>query len=137
MLADDLDANEVDNELGKIDNDFRAGLDAYTEGRYDDCIRSLDDVLAALPTHEQALELRQQAVALRRGRAGADRRAADRLSARPGSPARLIGVRVAGALAGAVSRVASPAPVPRGPRPPRRRRTTREPGRLGDPQRRR
>jgi serine protease Do len=71
VLADDLEQNKVNNDLGKIDNDFRAGLDAYTEGRYDDSIRSLDDVLAALPTHQQAQELRQQAVALREIERGA------------------------------------------------------------------
>ena len=71
VLAEDLEANKVNNELGKIDKDYRAGVDAYTEGRYDDCIRSLDAVLAALPTHQHAQQLRQQAVALRELERGA------------------------------------------------------------------
>ena len=86
VLADDLEQNKVNNDLGKIDNDFRAGLDAYTDGRYDDSIRSLDDVLAALPTHQQAQELRQQAVALREIERGA-------LGGEPAPPG---GFRIAG-----------------------------------------
>jgi S1-C subfamily serine protease len=65
VLSEDLSANEVDNQLGNIDNDYRDGLDAYFEARYDDCIRYFDDVLAALPSHVQAQSFRQEAVARR------------------------------------------------------------------------
>src|SRR5690606_11698688 len=77
-LAEDFDANDVSNAPGEIDEKYQAGLDAFLEGRYDDSIDNLDDVLAALPSHQQAQDLRQQAVALRKQ---------ERESAPPADPA--------------------------------------------------
>ena len=119
MLADDLEANDVTNELGKIDDDFRAGLDAYTESRFDDCIHSLDDVLAALPTHQQAQRLRQQAVALREAERGptGETPPSPRPTRIPGWLVALGGV--AGALvAGALWRRLRPPPPAPPPAPP-------------------
>lgn len=65
-LAMDFDANDVSNEPGEIDENYQAGLDAFLAGHYDDAIENLDDVLAALPSHQQAQDLRQQAVTLRK-----------------------------------------------------------------------
>jgi hypothetical protein len=56
---------EVDTEPGEVDQDYRAGLDAYYEGRYGDAIARFDSVLAVIPSHLQAHQYRDAAQSLR------------------------------------------------------------------------
>lgn len=65
VIAEELARNDVRNELGKIDNDYRSGLDDYYNGRYSAAIEKFDQVLATVPSHAQAQEYRQQALSLR------------------------------------------------------------------------
>ena len=64
---------KVDTALGRVDRDFRAGLDAYFEGRYTDSIERLDAVLAVIPSHIQAHEYRDKAQAQREAEGGGPR----------------------------------------------------------------
>ncbi len=65
LIAEELSKSGVKNDLGKIDTDYRDGLNAYYDGRYSDSIERFDAVLAAVPSHAQAQEYRQKAVGLR------------------------------------------------------------------------
>jgi hypothetical protein len=65
VISRELGKAGVKNELGKIDRDFRGGLDDYLAGRYTASIEKFDQVLAAVPSQAQAQEYRQQAVSLR------------------------------------------------------------------------
>jgi S1-C subfamily serine protease len=65
LIAEELAKAGVKNTLGKIDNDYRDGLNEYYEGHYTAAIEKFDSVLATVPSHAQAQEYRQQAVALR------------------------------------------------------------------------
>jgi len=67
LLAD----AEVDTELGQVDRDFRAGVDAYYAGQYTESIERFDAVLAIIPSHLQAHEYRDDAQT-RRGAQGGD-----------------------------------------------------------------
>ena len=60
-IANLLDANQVKNALGPMDQAYRAGLDAYFGGRYTEAINKLDSVLAASPDNAIAQTYRQQA----------------------------------------------------------------------------
>jgi serine protease Do len=65
VIAEELSKAGVKNELGKIDKDYRDGLNDYYEGRYTSAIEKFDQVLAAVPSHAQAQDYRQQAVSRR------------------------------------------------------------------------
>jgi serine protease Do len=65
VISKELAKAGVDNQLGKIDRDFRGGLNDYYEGRYTAAIEKFDQVLAVVPSHAQAQEYRQQAIGLR------------------------------------------------------------------------
>jgi hypothetical protein len=65
VIRDLLEAAEVDTELGQVDRDYRAGVDAYYEGRYGDAIARFDAVLAIIPAHVQAHQYRAAAQRLR------------------------------------------------------------------------
>jgi hypothetical protein len=65
VIAEELSKAGVKNELGKIDKDYRDGLNDYYEGRYTSAIEKFDQVLAAVPSHAQAQDYRQQAVGRR------------------------------------------------------------------------
>ena len=65
VISQELAKAGVKNELGKIDKDFRRGLSDYYAGRYTPAIEAFDQVLAAVPSHAQAQDYRQQAVSLR------------------------------------------------------------------------
>jgi hypothetical protein len=65
VIRDLLTAAKVDTELGQVDRDYRAGVDAYYEGRYGDAIARFDAVLAIIPAHVQAHHYREAAQRLR------------------------------------------------------------------------
>ena len=65
LISEELSKSGVKNDFGKIDTDYRGGLNAYYDGRYTDSIEKFDAVLAAVPSHAQAQEYRQKAVGLR------------------------------------------------------------------------
>ncbi|MBX6722768.1 MAG: hypothetical protein IRY92_05990, partial [Dactylosporangium sp.] len=65
VIRDLLAAAEVDTDLGQVDRDYRAGVDAYYEGRYGDAIARFDSVLAIIPAHVQAHRYRDAAQRLR------------------------------------------------------------------------
>ena len=71
-IAAELDKNKVHNDLAPVDQHYRAGLDAYYDGRYTDAVESFDAVLAIVPSHVQAHEFRDMAQSLREAE-GADR----------------------------------------------------------------
>jgi len=56
--------NGVTNELGQVDEAYRAALDAYFQGDYRTAVEGFDEVLALSPTHEQAQELKVEATKL-------------------------------------------------------------------------
>jgi hypothetical protein len=64
-IAAELQRHGVHNDLGKVDKDWRDGLDAYYAGHYSDAIAKFDAVLAVVPSHSQAQEYQQKAVTLR------------------------------------------------------------------------
>jgi len=64
-IAAELQRHGVHNDLGKLDKDWRDGLDAYYAGHYSDAIAKFDAVLAVVPSHTQAQEYQQKAVTLR------------------------------------------------------------------------
>jgi serine protease Do len=66
VISDVLAKAQVKNQLGKVDKDYRAGLAAYYDGRYTEAIEAFDQVLAAIPSHAQAQEYRQDALNRRR-----------------------------------------------------------------------
>lgn len=61
---------EAENELGQVDRDYRAGLDAYYAGEYTESIERFDSVLAIIPSHVQAHEYRDEAQAMREEQGG-------------------------------------------------------------------
>jgi serine protease Do len=69
-IAKELELNEVLNTLGPVDRDYRAGLDAFYGGRYTESIEKFDAVLAIIPSHRQAHDLRDEAQALRDAEGG-------------------------------------------------------------------
>jgi hypothetical protein len=70
VIRELLERAEVDTELGAVDRDFRAGLNAYYAGQYTDSIERFDAVLAIIPSHVQAHTYRDQAQALRAEQGG-------------------------------------------------------------------
>jgi len=65
LITDELAKNKVHNDLGKIDKDYRDGLNDYYDGRYTEAIAKFDSVLAMAPSHIQAQQYQQKAVSLR------------------------------------------------------------------------
>jgi serine protease Do len=61
----ELQRQGVHNDLGKVDKDYRDGLDAYYAGHYSEAITKFDSVLALVPSHAQAQQYQQKAVTLR------------------------------------------------------------------------
>lgn len=61
LVVELLAQNGVANELGPIDETYRAGIDAYFAGDFQTALDSFEQVLALSPTHQQAEEYRQQA----------------------------------------------------------------------------
>ncbi len=61
MIAEVLNRNGVKNELGRIDETYRQGLGHYFEGDFDKATASFDQVLAIVPSHQQAQEFKQRA----------------------------------------------------------------------------
>jgi hypothetical protein len=60
-----LTAANVETGLGQVDQDYRAGLDAFYQGRYGEAIVRFDAVLAIIPSHIQAHQYREAAQSLR------------------------------------------------------------------------
>lgn len=65
LVTEMLARNGVANELGPVDQAYRAGVDAFFAGDYRTAIEKLDEALALNPKHQQAQELRVEAVKLR------------------------------------------------------------------------
>jgi S1-C subfamily serine protease len=65
LIEAELARHGVHNDLGKVDKDYRDGLDAYYAGHYSEAITKFDSVLALVPSHAQAQEYQQKAVTLR------------------------------------------------------------------------
>lgn len=61
LVREMLARNGVTNELGPIDEAYRAGLTALYEGDYAAAIERFDEVLGLSPTHQQAQELKVEA----------------------------------------------------------------------------
>jgi serine protease Do len=61
---------KIETGLGQVDQDYRAGLDAFYAGRYGDAIVRFDAVLAIIPSHIQAHQYRDAAQSLRDDEAG-------------------------------------------------------------------
>jgi hypothetical protein len=61
---------EADTEPGQVDTDFRAGVDAYHDGRYTEAIERFDSVLAIIPSHVQAHSYRDLAQQSREAEGG-------------------------------------------------------------------
>ncbi|MGQ0669393.1 MAG: trypsin-like peptidase domain-containing protein [Actinomycetota bacterium] len=61
LVLEMLSQNGVSNELGPIDEAYRAGLGAYFAGDYRTAVKRFDEVLALSPTHQQAQEFRVEA----------------------------------------------------------------------------
>ena len=64
IVTEMLARNGVTNELGPIDETYRAGVDAYYSGDYQTAIARFDEVLALSPEHQQAQELKVEATKL-------------------------------------------------------------------------
>jgi hypothetical protein len=64
IVSEMLARNGVTNELGPIDETYRAGVDAYYSGDYQTAIARFDEVLAVSPEHQQAQELKIEATKL-------------------------------------------------------------------------
>ena len=64
IVTEMLAQNGVPNELGPIDESYRAGVNAYYSGDYQTAITKFDEVLALSPDHEQAQELKVEATKL-------------------------------------------------------------------------
>ncbi len=64
IVTEMMAQNGVTNELGPIDESYRAALDAYYQGDYRTAVTRFDEVLALSPTHEQAQELKVEATKL-------------------------------------------------------------------------
>jgi serine protease Do len=64
LVTEMLARNGVTSELGSIDQSYRAGVDAYYSGDYQTAIERFDEVLALVPGHEQAQELKVEATKL-------------------------------------------------------------------------
>ena len=67
-----LQRQGVHNDVGKVDKDYRDGLDAFYAGHYSEAITKFDSVLAVVPSQVQAQQYQQKAVTLRQaeGEAG-------------------------------------------------------------------
>lgn len=61
LVTEMLAQNGVANALGPVDEEYRAGIDAYFSGDYQAAIERFDQVLAVSPTHQQAQEYRVEA----------------------------------------------------------------------------
>ncbi len=70
VIRDVLERAEIDTELGLVDRDYRAGLEAYYDGRYTESIERFDSVLAIIPSHRQAHDFRAEAQSLREVQGG-------------------------------------------------------------------
>jgi serine protease Do len=62
LVQELLSRNSVDNTLTDTDRAYRDGVNAYYNGDYRSAVTSLDKVLEQVPSHQQAQELRKQAV---------------------------------------------------------------------------
>jgi S1-C subfamily serine protease len=62
LITEMLSRNGVTYALSDLDVQYREALEHYYAGRYGDAIETFDAVLARVPAHQQAQELRQLAV---------------------------------------------------------------------------
>ncbi len=64
LVSEMLARNGATNELGPIDEAYRAGVDAFFAGDYRTAISKFDEVLGLSPTHQQAQEYKVEATKL-------------------------------------------------------------------------
>jgi hypothetical protein len=102
-ITEQLTAAKVEIGLGRVDQDFRAGLDALYEGRYTDSIERFDAVLAVIPSHIQAHAYRDMAQAQRDAEGGGPRAENGMISSVRGWLDGRSGTLVAIALLGAIA----------------------------------
>jgi hypothetical protein len=62
VLRSLLSRNDALGELSATDTAYRAGLDAYAAGQYENAVEQFDAVLAAIPNHQLAQQYRQKAL---------------------------------------------------------------------------
>lgn len=62
LITEIMGRNGVDTTLSDVDTAYRAGIDAYFAGRYEDAIAKFDTVLDLVPSHEMAQSLKTEAV---------------------------------------------------------------------------
>jgi serine protease Do len=65
IIQELLSRNGVHNELGRVDQLYRQGLESYYRSAYSEAVNSFDAVLALQPQHKQALEKKSKAARLR------------------------------------------------------------------------
>ena len=65
LVREMLAANGVTNQLGPIDEAYRAGVEAFYAGDYTTAVERFDEVLGLSPTHQQAQELKVEATKLK------------------------------------------------------------------------
>lgn len=63
IIRETLKRSGVKSGLGPNDGTYRAGLDFYYEGKYEDAVERFDAVLDVVPSHQQAQEFRRKAKA--------------------------------------------------------------------------
>jgi serine protease Do len=65
IIQELLSRNGVKNELGRLDQLYRQGLENYYRGAYSAAIKSFDEVLALMPQHKLAAAKKAKAAELR------------------------------------------------------------------------
>jgi S1-C subfamily serine protease len=64
LVSEMMARNGVVNELGTIDEAYRAGVEAFYAGELETAIASFEEVLSLAPTHQQAQEMKVEATKL-------------------------------------------------------------------------
>lgn len=64
LVSEMLSRNGVSNKLGPVDVRYRDGLELYFAGEYRAAMEAFDQVLARVPSHQQAQEFRTKAAPL-------------------------------------------------------------------------
>jgi serine protease Do len=65
IIRELISRNGVRNELGRIDQLYRQGLESYYRGEYSAAIKSFDEVIGLMPGHRQAIAKKTKAAELR------------------------------------------------------------------------
>lgn len=65
IIRELLSRNGVRNELGRIDQLYRQGLESFYRGEYSAAIKAFDEVIGLMPGHRQAIAKKTKAAELR------------------------------------------------------------------------